>query len=174
MAFSTKRGRPRKEPHAPDLGTPELRFKHALGQTTEPIDLCLERALITPEQHWCGLHLRWLHTLRHGAARLTTRYHWEGTGIVPVDDPGWRASREREYHDAVLLLRSKRHFDPVMRLTVFNELPPFLDRTLCERAWQKPALSRTLERSREGVVGGLSLLAEHWRRLPGARPGGAA
>ena len=75
MAFSTRRGRPpRPRLDDNDNGTPELQFKRALGVTREPIDLCLERNLITPDHHWCSLHLRWLYTLRYGAPAITTRY----------------------------------------------------------------------------------------------------
>ena len=163
MAFSSKRGRPRKTAAASDSGTPELRFKHAHGLTAEPIDLCLARELITAEQHRSGMHLRWLHTLRHGAPRLTTRYAWEASGLAVIDDPGWRSLREREYGEAVSLLRSVRRYAPVMRLAVFNEMPAFLDPRQCRLAWQQPALADRLERDRLAVRDGLSTLAALWK-----------
>ena len=163
MAFSSKRGRPRKPPAAPDFGTPELRFKHAHGLTAEPIDLCLGRGLINEEQHRSGLHLRWLHTLRYGAPCITTRYIVEDEGATATDDPAWRSLREREYAEAVQLLRAHRREEAVIPLVIFNESPLFLDRAICQQAWDKPALFSKLERQREHVQDGLMLLAEHWK-----------
>lgn len=166
MAFSTLRGRPRTAP-APttDPGTPELRLKHALGLTAEPIDLCLEKQLITADQHWCGLHLRWLYTLRYGAPSLSTRYADKDTATTAAqEDPTWRAMREQEYQAAVALLTLARCYECVMRLCVFNELPPFLNPRLRTRSWQNPALVTELTRHHAQLREGLDILAAHWRR----------
>ncbi|MEJ0009844.1 MAG: hypothetical protein WDN72_04545 [Alphaproteobacteria bacterium] len=164
MAFSSKRGRPRKPPAVLDLGTPELRLKHAVGLTAEPIDLCLARKLIDEAQHWCALHLRWLHTLRYGAPPLTTRYTDRGGSPPVCDDATWRAGREQEYADAVTLLRTHRCERPVIRLAIFNEAPPFLDLALCKRAWGDASLARRLDAQRRELDEGLALLSRHWRR----------
>ena len=107
MAFTTRRGRPaRAKADLRDTGTPELQFKRALGLTSEPIDQCLERGIITTDHHWCGLHLRWLYTLRYGAPVITTRYADSALMSVPSQEtPEWRIEREREYQDAVRILQ---------------------------------------------------------------------
>ncbi len=166
MAFSTQRGRPRKPALDNDPGTPELRLKHALRFTAEPIDLCLEKNLITTEQHWCGLHMRWLYTLRYGAPSLTTHYtdHAAPASPPPNDDPTWRAMREQEYHDAITLLKNHRRYECVMRLTVFNEHPAFLSPLMRERALHSPAVTNQLANAHTHLREGLQLLVTHWRR----------
>lgn len=166
MAFSTVRGRPRRSaPPDIDFGTPELRLKHALGATTEPIDLCLNRALITEEQHWSALHLRWLYTLRYGAPSLTTHYTDRILGIREAEDnPEWRELREREYHAAIAELHRHHRYEAVMRVAVFNELPVFLSSTLQQRAWQSPELGHQLLRAHHSLREGLEILSIHWRR----------
>lgn len=170
MAFTTLRGRPRKPVLHTDPGTPELRLKHALRLTAEPIDLCLEKKLITVEQHWCGLHLRWLYTLRYGAPNLTTHYTDRTTPASPLtnDDPEWRAQREREYQDAIALLKAANRYECVMRLAVFNEQPAFLNHLLRQKAAEGYAMTQELARSHGRLVEGLALLAGHWRRSPAA------
>ncbi len=172
MAFSTLRGRPRATTRVidTDSGTPELRLKHAMGITAEPIDLCLSRGLITPDQHWCGLHLRWLYTLRYGAPVTTSRY-MDRLDCQPAaeQDENWRQMREQEYHDSIALLKSQRRYEPVMRLCVFNELPAFLNHSLKERAWSDPALAHQLLRSHHSLREGLDILVKHWRRNKNAR-----
>ncbi len=166
MAFTTRRGRPPRAPSEPtDSGTPELRFKHAHGITAEPIDLCLERGVLTARQHWCGLHLRWLYTVRYGAPNLTTRYDTEpGGGPRPTDDPAWRRQREAEYLEATTLLRTRLHYEPVMRLCIHNEPPAFLDPRLLARSWGEPALAERLEQARIRLTAGLDILGRHWRK----------
>ena len=175
MAFTTQRGRPRNPISRRDIdpGTPELRLKHALRITVEPIDLCLEKNFITVGQHWCGLHLRWLYTLRYGAPQLTAFYaDHDGVPVAAkTEDPDWRAMREREYHDAVQLLRHARRYECVMRLAVFNEPPAFLNHALHTRALERPALAQELRRVQVQLAEGLDVLAHHWR-LPG-KTGGA-
>ena len=167
MAFSTLRGRPRARVIDSDPGTPELRMKHAVGATAEPIDLCLTRALITPDQHWCGLHLRWLYTLRYGAPSLTTRYADRMEGAAPTEDADiWRALREREYHEAIIALTQQRRYEPVMRLCVYNELPAFLSPALQRRAWDDAKLTHQLLRSHHTLREGLDILTKQWRRCP--------
>lgn len=166
MAFSTRRGRPRRiQQDTRDLGTAELRRNHALGTTTEPIDLCVQKKLITPAQHWCGLHLRWLYTIRYGAPSLTTHYILEATSSGPAQDcDAWRIQREQEYRQAVDLLHRYRRYEPVMRVSVYNELPAFLNPALMQRAWSQPALASRLHTVHTRLQEGLELLVGHWKR----------
>ena len=171
MAFSTRRGRPpRARLDDTDSGTPELQFKRALGVTREPLDLCFDRKLISTDQHWCGLHLRWLYTLRYGAPVLTTRYADKDTQCrVDEDKAEWRALREKEYHSAVIELQRAGHYEPIMRLCVFNETPAFLSATLRNRAWAEPTLADALNRCHHTILQGLDILMAQWRpagRIP--------
>ncbi len=165
MAFSTTRGRPRSYSAQTDAGTPELRLKHALGITAEPIDLCLTRGLINVDQHWCSLHLRWLYTLRYGAPTLTTRYSDSKEIKASADENlQWRELREQEYHESIALLKNQQRFEPVMRVCVFNELPAFLSPSLQHRARSENALARQLCIGQRILCEGLDILVNHWRR----------
>jgi hypothetical protein len=170
MAFSTLRGRPpRAKLDNNDHGTPELQFKRALGITAEPIDMCRERKLITSDQHWCSLHLRWLYTLRYGAPVITTRYADKDAQCgIQEDKNEWRSLREREYHRAIAELKRHARYEPVMRICVFNELPSFLHRPLIERGLRDPALGHELEKAHSRLTEGLDLLVNQWR--PKATP----
>jgi len=64
MTWQHGRGRPRKK--NAEIVTPELKRKHASGITKECIDVLKERGVITPQQHWCAMHFRWLYTIRYG------------------------------------------------------------------------------------------------------------
>ena len=88
LHFPRRRGRPKSVHHGIDRGTPELAQKRLRGETTETLDLCLERGLITPQQHWCGIHLRWLYTLRYGAPGVRSIDPTHTKGIeIKTDDP---------------------------------------------------------------------------------------
>ncbi len=155
-----KRGRPKIDRPSRDAGTPELAFKRAHGETMEPLDLCLERGLLTAAQHWCGIHLRWLYTLRYGApgVRAVDTTHLGGLELK-MDDPGWRAAREEEYHMALRLLGRERG-QMVLGLAVHNERPAFLARPPSARlqAWAARAEAE-LARLNEAF----GLLEKHWR-----------
>lgn len=166
MAFTSRRGRPPalRPTCADDPGTPELRLKHALGLTAEPLDMCLSKQLITPLQHRCGLHLRWLHTIRYGAPSLTTRYELHGP-VAPrsTDDPQWRHQRESEYQTALAALYPGRYDTPVLRLCIDNQRPSFLTPSLLAEAIHNPHLAQLLTDARCKLTHGLDLLAAHWR-----------
>ena len=100
-----KRGRPKIEKPTIDLGTPELIMKRLMGETAEALDLCYERGIISKEQHWCGIHFRWLYTLRYGAPGVRAVDTTHFGGFEPKDDNSeWRAAREQEY--LVSIMRS--------------------------------------------------------------------
>ncbi len=168
MAFTTRRGRPpTPKPDAQDYGTPETQLKRAFGVTQEPIDQCFERSLISARQHWCGLHLRWLYTLRYSAPIVTTRYTDRHTASTPVtDSEDWRELREKEYHVAAEKLRQSQRYEPVMRLCVYNELPAFLNPIFLKRAWDEPALAARLHTSRHRILEGLDILETLWKKPP--------
>ena len=158
-----RRGRPKSPPQGIDRGTPELIRKRKLGETSESLDICLERGLISAQQHWCGIHLRWLYTMRHGAPglRALNPAHLGG-GLPRADSANWREEREQEYRDAVQALSVSGNVALVVNLCVYNERPKFLDAPT--RITQKQAALNveTLRRTHEG----LNLLVKLWRRKP--------
>lgn len=127
LPFPRKRGRPPLHRPSIDLGTPELIRKRQLGETTETLDLCLERGLITQQQHWCGIHFRWLYTLRFGAAgvRAIDPTHFGGRDISS-EDPQWRQAREEDYNRIIQLLSERGYGLLLLNICVYNERPIFL------------------------------------------------
>ena len=138
LSFRKRRGRPKKNLPRHDTGTPELVMKRLMGHTMEALDLFLERRLISQRQHWCGIHLRWLYTLRHGAPTLQaiSPVHVGGFEAKP-DDPLWRSAREKEYNQAIRLLAAKGHALIVLNLCIYNEKPLFL-KQLSMQKWCTP------------------------------------
>jgi len=155
-----KRGRPRSAYPKSDTGTPELILKKLMGETTETLDLLREREIITQEQHWCGIHLRWLYTLRHGVPGIRTLdlTHIDGKEIKP-EDPQWRMARELEYHEAVRELSRSGHVALLLSLCVHNERPRFLTQPKGKKYYTQGAAKMILD-LREG----LDILAVLWKR----------
>lgn len=173
MSFSTRRGRPAKPKIVHDNGTPELQAKRQAGLTGEAIDLCLERRIITREQHWAGLHYRWLYTVRYGAPSLSS--HWwrlTNEGRAPrSDNTDWRSTREQEYAHARTALMQHKTYEPVMQIAVYNELPCFLRPDLLQLALARPALLARINQEQQRFTEGLQTLVIHWQRLlPGPHP----
>lgn len=154
LNFPRKRGRPKSTPRGTDSGTPELAMKRLKGETVEALDLCLERGLISNEQHWCGIHLRWLYTLRHGAPgiRALDTTHTAGSDLK-LDDPDWRNAREKEYQDAMKKLTATGHAKLLTNICIFNERPDFLNQRTAKNADKLTPLRD-----------GLDILIQHWRK----------
>jgi len=162
-----RRGRPRKHIQHRDTGTPELVYKRALGLTTESLDLCLERGLITPEQHWCGIHLRWLYTLRFGApgVRAIDPTHLGGIELS-LDDPRWRERREAEYQHALSRL-GPRLAAYLLGIAVHNERPSFLLPLLHAPS---PGMAALRERELNRLRDGMEVLTRLWCRRRSLAP----
>jgi hypothetical protein len=155
--FARRRGRPKKESIRKDTGTPELVMKRLQKKTTEALDLCLDRGIITPEHHWCGIHLRWLYTLRYGApgVRAVDTAHLGGI-VIRLEDSEWLNAREQEYNDAIHKLRQKGLASLLINLCIYNERPYFLDH---------PPTLRNIDMVThfiENLQAGLELLSSHW------------
>ena len=155
-----KRGRPKALRTGTDTGTPELIMKKLLGETAETLDLLLEHSLINKEQHWSGIHLRWLYTLRYGAPSIRTLDHTHTGGIeIKPEDPEWRAAREMEYHEAMRKLTTNAQATLMLNLCVHNERPRFLKKVGAKKRYTQ-AEAQTLLELRQG----LDLLSDLWRR----------
>lgn len=129
MGFSRRRGRPALQKEKTDLGTAELRFKKAFDITTEAIDLCLKKDLITQEQHQSAIRLRWLYTLKFGSPDISA-YSLDGVGAscFRADDEAWLSARHYEYATALKELDLIRAKKIVMNISIFNMFPSFLQR----------------------------------------------
>lgn len=127
MRYVNKRGRPRVYNREIDKGTDELQTKRKLGITQEPLDLCLKRNFINADQHWAGIHFRWLHNIRYGISgvRSIDPSHLGGMNCMP-DDIKWRRAREVEYTDINNNLKKFGYDEIIADLCVHNERPNFL------------------------------------------------
>jgi len=163
LPFTRKRGRPKTGRLSKDTGTPELVMKRLRGETAETLDICLVRGLITDEQHWCGIHLRWLYTLRHGAPSVRAVNPTLTCGIdIKLDDPEWRGAREKEYQDAMKKLAANGHAILLTNICIFNERPKFLIRDRAHKAVPGAMEIAILTQLRDG----LDILIRHWKRRP--------
>lgn len=127
MKYRTKRGRPKSSHSGKDYGTPELIIKRQIGITSEPLDLCLERGIITIDEHWAGIHLRWLYTIIFGAPTVSASDPSSlGGKNLRTDDSGWLHEREQEYSLAQITLRRLHALPLVPDVCIFNHLPRFL------------------------------------------------
>lgn len=117
-----KRGRPRIHRPERDRGTPETQRYIAEALTLEPLDKYLETGVLEKEQHWCGLHLRWLYTLIYGApgVKAVDPRHIPGLECKP-DDTIWRAARQKEYREAMAELSKLGYANQLIATCIFNE-----------------------------------------------------
>lgn len=171
-----RRGRPAKklaEPtgDTPDTGTPELAAKRQRGLTAEPIDLCLERGLISEDQHRVALHLRWLYTIRYGAPGITAFDMTRGPGLecFVEDDPLWRMHRERDYLEAIELLRQAGYADELLPLIIDNQRPAYLSAHQLGQGLHCAQTADTHARRIARLAEGLELLVE-WRKANKGKP----
>ncbi len=162
--FSTKRGRPRKildcSQNNHDNGTPELQRKIIELQTKEPIDLLLEKRLISNDEHRAAMHFRWLYTLRYGIPSVraidTTRIY----GIDrKLNDEEWLTKREEEYKEATEILKKANSLSKVINIVIHNAFPDYLKPQMNMKI-NKTALKN--EKSLLLLKEGLSSLADNW------------
>ncbi len=96
------------------------------------LDDMRERGLITPEQHWCGVHMLWLHNIRNGVAPIE-------------EESAWLSARSEEFEKAMWALRDNKCVGAISNLCLFNEWSPSgvdvirkgLD--VLEEVWRKTA-----------------------------------
>lgn len=126
LSFTRKRGRPKNNRPSIDTGTPETVMKRLQDTTSEILDLCLKYNIINEKQHWCGIHLRWLYTLRYGVPSVRCRdllYFAEHQTNNTEEDPQWREEREKEFNQAIVALNKAGYAITIVNLCVFNEKP---------------------------------------------------
>lgn len=167
ISLSRGRGRPKSNRPQIDTGTPETVMKRLLGVTTEALDLCLERGIINKTQHWCGIHLRWLYTLRHGvpSVRATDLSYIGGCEQKSEDseDPLWREAREKEYNEAIILLAQNGHANSLINLCIYNERPSFLNFISSSSSDNLHKNSLEITKNIEKLRDGMDILAKLWK-----------
>lgn len=159
--LANKRGRPKSKIYdSSDLGTPELIYKKITQSTKEPLDLYLEHSIITPNQHWCGIHLRWLYTLRYGIPGISAvdTTHLGGRE-TKTDDTQWREAREKEYLEAVEDLKTFGLSRITLAVCVHNEP---LAGTTCLRRVHETKTNRQAADEFFHLIAGLGLLSKRW------------
>lgn len=120
----------------------------------------MERQLISAEQHWAAIHLRWLYTVRHGAPTLKAidPSHIGGYELR-ANDPEWYEQREKEFNDAMAVLSPNGHARLLLDVCIYNERPVFLKSNSKVKSLHTAAASAFITCLREG----LDLLSDHWQ-----------
>ena len=137
-----KGGRPRKIKSEHDFGSPELIAKRAaLSQgdptlSTCPLDVLLSRKHISPGAHTAAMHFLSCFVIVHGSPhpRAIDLNQISG-GAGEYDDE--RA--ENEYNDAceALLKVSRRLFDIVHNIVIYERTPLWLVNPLAGNGWDR-------------------------------------
>jgi hypothetical protein len=139
------RGRPKLDRPDKDSGTPELQRKRQIYSTEEVLDAYLRRRIISQNQHWCGIHFRWLYTLRYGipSVKSTDPTHFGGRECK-LENAEWRAERELEFAEAVFHLRKHRCFESVLNVCVYNRefitISLITGMDILEKLWCSPTV----------------------------------
>lgn len=125
MSFTRRRGRPKQEQQEIDFGTAELQSKRKQQITDEPLDWLRKHELITQRQHWCGIHFRWLYTLRYGSATVQSLDAARAKGILHVREYGeWQMEREEEWKEAILHLKTQNLLSSALEYCVYQQRRP--------------------------------------------------
>ena len=158
MTFTSKRGRKptlkltESKAECKDLGTAELAMKRALNLTKEALDLCLERRIISDEQHKSAIRFRWLYTIRFGAPNISAlNMDKFEQAEFREDDEEWRLKREQEYSMMIEKLRKCGALKIVMNIVIFNHLPRFLTGAMCHLRVQAIQNAKEISKFREGL-----------------------
>jgi hypothetical protein len=160
MRYLRKRGRPPVCRPDIDLGTKELQEKRKRFKTDEPLDICLKRGFISPEQHTSGMHLRWLHTIRHGVVGVKSIDVSNIGGVDrKIENEKWTKAREEEYQEAMGKLRSIGLDKQVINICIYNEYPQFL------RYTQRKFFNIEDDRKLKKIRRGLNMLAKDFSVL---------
>ncbi|AIL65073.1 hypothetical protein NOVO_03425 [Rickettsiales bacterium Ac37b] len=124
MGFTSKRGRPRRNPDNSNIITKELSIKHKAGLTREPLDIFLAKGILSNIEHKAGGYLRKLYTLRFSIFHLKAYDHSyvKGRSLDNYDEE-WLKIKNLEYQEAILILRSCKAFSVVTNLCLFNQFP---------------------------------------------------
>lgn len=155
MKYRVKRGRPRQIHPKKDLGTPELAAKRQAGLTIEPLDLCLQRGIISIDEHEAGIHFRWLYTVIFGVPNPSiSNPGYLGGKSLREDNPAWLRDREYEYASAKTTLQRLKATPMVPNVCIFSRYPVFLINAATIRDIQKSLFyNEEYMRFKDGLAG---------------------
>lgn len=163
MGFTSKRGRPAAKASLTVIEGGKIQEKPRNNRplvivTSEPIDICYKKGLISADEHRAALHFRWLYTLKFGAPDISAvEYDKFTLSGSRIQDPEWQELREREYAMAVEKLRSSGALKIVLNIAVFGYMPGFLITSRLNKRCFGANYSE-VQKLKEG----LDLLVRHW------------
>jgi hypothetical protein len=143
-----KRGRPKNIDTGIDRGTSELQMKRKQNITTESLDLCLHKKIITPIEHASGMKLRWIYTLRFGAPSVQSKSLQMKLYTNKEYDEKFLQHAQKKYRNIMEILKEAQTHRIVTNICVFNEFPQFL------------ASHKFRDSKREKFLHGMGLLAK--------------
>lgn len=152
--FTSKRGRPKTiDNNIIDKGSWQLQARKKLGQTTEALDLCFQKGIISENELWAGGRLRWLYSIKFGSPNISAvdLRHFYGHEIK-ITDPDWQERREDEYREAIRELKGYKLHKLVINVAIFNHRLEFLNG------------GKVRYKDTKDLRDGLDLLCELWGR----------
>lgn len=96
----------------------------------EPLDVCLDKSLLSEAGYRCCLHFRWLHSLLFGLARCKSNdfNQIRGRNCQILHEEAWYERKEREYRRAVEYLNNKnRRIAPaILEIALYKRCPSII------------------------------------------------
>ena len=123
-----RKGRPKSNKQGHDLGTPELQQKRSMRFTDDPLELCLERRIITENQYNLSFKIRMLFYSIFGHLRLKSYdiENLQGPSVFFIENEDEIRTKKSEY-DHIMKNLAISGFDSIVRKICINgELPNFL------------------------------------------------
>ncbi len=120
---------------------------------SEPLDLCLERQIISPEEHQVGMKYKWLYTLKFGSPHIKAHdiFDLGGRWGRKHNDEKWLQAHQQHYDIFVRELILIGCLRPVTDICVHNQYPAFLAINSIDKNYQleydmlKKGLARLVE-----------------------------
>lgn len=122
MAFSNRRGRPKKQQQEHEA-TEELLQRFDKGITQEPLDRLLQLGLISERMHAAGVKFRWLHTIRFGVRDVSSLDLQDTHYNKGQRADAWYEEKAEEYKQLCSELRAAKALAVITDMCIFNKRP---------------------------------------------------
>lgn len=151
------RGRPKSTHQGADLGTPELQYYKKHHLTEEVIDRYLRHNILDSNQHWCGIHLRWLYTKLYGLPTARAVAFIEKGRSCLEENAAQLKDMHDQYHYASQLLLKENLHKTVLDVTVFNR-----DILFDSMHYQRANPQNPKYNLKSNLINGMNILVKCW------------
>lgn len=123
-----KRGRPKINRVAADIARLELQRQKLLNREKDPLDVLLEKAIITETQYYLVIKLRRVFNAQYGYLRVRAYNPVTVRGkIIPKEkDEALEAAQEAEYNFVMRKLAAHGYLNIISKVCIYGEMPQFL------------------------------------------------